>query len=61
MDLAEPSPFNPSIQGTPGNNVLPSNDVNDLYRKIINDPTSRKPVEHHQQVIVARIAPGTGF
>ena len=43
MDLAEPSPWNQSITGTPGNNVLPSNNANDLYRQIITDPSSRNP------------------
>lgn len=42
MDLAECPSFNPSVICNPGNaRGLPYNDANDLYRKIINDPTSR--------------------
>ncbi len=44
MDLGENNPFNPSIQVVrplPGG--LPDNDVNNLYRNIINDPASRNP------------------
>lgn len=39
MDLAEPDPF---YRPSPGNNALPYNDANDLYRQIINDPGSRR-------------------
>lgn len=42
MDLAESTVYNPAINVNPGNpNGLPFNDANDLFRRIINDPTSR--------------------
>lgn len=42
MDLAECPTFNTGINCTPGNNnQLPYNDANDLYRRIINDPSAR--------------------
>ena len=42
MDLAECPANNPGINCNPGNpNGLPFNDANDLFRKIINDPSSR--------------------
>lgn len=42
MDLGENNPFNSNIQPyKPLQNGLPGNDVNTLYRSIINDPNSR--------------------
>jgi cell surface protein SprA len=43
MDLGEPQPYLfPTITPTGGNiNNLPYNDANDLFRKIINEPTTR--------------------
>ena len=47
MDLAESEPFNasnPSMQPfAPLRDGMPANDVNGLYRNIINDPSSRNP------------------
>ncbi|HMF71890.1 MAG TPA: cell surface protein SprA, partial [Flavitalea sp.] len=47
MDLAESEPFNagnPSMQPfAPLRGGMPANDVNGLYRNIINDPSSRNP------------------
>ncbi|MBC7850635.1 MAG: cell surface protein SprA, partial [Chitinophagaceae bacterium] len=40
MDLGERNPFNPSIQSQT-NLAFPFNDANNLYRNIINDPSSR--------------------
>ena len=42
MDLGEANPFNSNIQPSiPLSQGLPGNDVNTLYRSIINDPNSR--------------------
>ena len=42
MDLGEDSAYNQSIHPfIPNNQRLPNNDVNTLYRSIVNDPTSR--------------------
>jgi cell surface protein SprA len=42
MDLGECPPFNPSITCNPGNPLnLPFNDANNLYRQLVNDPSSR--------------------
>jgi cell surface protein SprA len=40
MDLGEASPFNPNVHPETGL-PYPFNDANDLYRRIINDPSSR--------------------
>lgn len=40
MDLAEPRPWNPGINSQT-NVAYPFNDANDLYRRIISDPSSR--------------------
>ncbi|MBL7699677.1 MAG: cell surface protein SprA [Chitinophagaceae bacterium] len=42
MDLGESQPFNPGIQPyKPLANGIPDNDVNFLYRNIVNDPSAR--------------------
>ncbi len=44
MDLGEAQPFNPAVLPNPAKqlpNGIPDNDVNQLYRNIINDPSSR--------------------
>lgn len=41
MDLAEPTPNNPLILGSGAQ--YPSNDANDLYKRLINDPSARNP------------------
>ncbi|MBC7827362.1 MAG: cell surface protein SprA [Chitinophagaceae bacterium] len=44
MDLAECPAFNTGINCNPGNPfLLPFNNANDLYTRIINDPNSRNP------------------
>lgn len=44
MDLGEATPFNSNVlPSQPLPNGLPGNDVNNLYRNIINDPSSRNP------------------
>ncbi len=40
MDLGETSPYNPNVHTETGL-PYPSNDANDIYRRIINDPASR--------------------
>ena len=44
MDLGESEPFQqPPVVNPSGRNLLPSNDANDLYRRIIGNPSSRDP------------------
>jgi cell surface protein SprA len=42
MDLAEPSPYNPTIQSNTSN-PLPFNGANNLYASLANNPTARNP------------------
>ena len=74
MDLAEYQPFNPGIQPMT-NQPFPSNDANDLYRRIINNPASRnssqitsilssmglRPVQDFEKTFARKLVQGVDF